>query len=73
MRISANIISGTHIEDNSKTLFNAGRKGSLLLKGEGGYITVNRTAEATEGFAAITCKSSPSFSVISGKKEREIA
>ena len=73
MRISANIISGTHIEDNSKTLFNAGRNSSLLLKGEGRHFSMNRTAEATDGFAVITCKSSLSFSFISRKKEREIA
>jgi len=73
MRISANIISHSHIEDNSKTLFNAGRNKFLLPNGEGRYVNVNRTVGATEGFAVSTCKSNQSFSFISRKKEREIA
>jgi hypothetical protein len=73
MSISAKIIMRSHIEDNSKTLFSLYRDNFLLLKGEGRYLKMNKTARATEGFAVITCISSLSYSFISRKREREFA
>jgi len=73
MGISADIIRRSHIEDNSKTLFNERRKSSLLVKGEGRYARMNRIAVATEGFAAITYSFSPSFSFISRKRDMKFA
>jgi len=73
MNISAKIIACSHIEDNSKTLFNMCEKRFLLLKGEGRNTRMNRTAGASKGFAVISHNSDPCFSFISRKKEIEFA
>jgi len=71
MNIPVKTIASTHIEDNSKTLFNPCGESFVLQKGEGRHITLNKTAEATRGFAVITYNSTSSFHSASGKKDEE--
>jgi len=71
MNIPAKAIAFTHIEDNSKTLFNLCGESFVLQKGEGRYIILNKTAEATRGFAVTTYNSTSNFHYASGKKDEE--